>query len=1149
MSVAAAALAALILPGCGGGSHTPPGVGTDAGSPFIPVPDSGTEPRKVGQTEFSSLDQSSSRGAGNFSGGPTSAPSAEGAAGGKDAPVPAAPGAPSGREAAVEEADIYRIDHNRLFYLNTYRGFLTYDLTDTKNPKVLSRLPVYGYPVEMFVQGNTVYALLRDVLYLSQKNGRMQFERRNVSQLITIDVTDPTNPRLLKAIDIVGLLQEGVSRKVENTIYVVSSIPQSYWWGWAAQRDPNLKEQAWVYSFNVADPQNPILVNQLKVFEGGSVQYNDQNTSYQRYFKGVAISATSNVLMVVENWDISVYQQSPTSGEPTRGGAAITACGSYDSDQLSIVSLINVSDPSGKIDVYTKFQTSGSLTDQFKQTYEVDPVTKIGTYYGIFARRVWSGSGCQGTSFTQNSFESWDVSIADAPKRLARVDFGKPEETVRATAFDLSRKVAYAITARNIDPLYPISFADRSKPSLLPPIDGLSGDMSVFRLIGPGNGFLLGIGRDNSETCTGLQGNETAPSSNIATSIIDVRDLSHIKLVQRKCVAIENAAWVGSDITWNLDQAHKMIGMHSDATANVITVPVSYVQKTNEQDWWWYRWQTAVGIMSWDLSAYDPAKAPADQTVLKNYGTFVHPQGQVLRSIVFTHEGAAPQRTMVNLSDTHISVANLQDLAHPVQDAIVEVAPFKAGALRFGTYIVEQVQNQPWYYGGGKGEDRTEFRVKAAGGDLDDKPTVASFALSHVTAVYKVGETILVALTSTPQPQVSNSTYVPPITEAQVFDLTDPAAPRKAGKVAMPQSSFYWGYAWCGNWFWGAYWYSRGSDMIATSNGLHIIRQDWDNNGQTATVKLLSLDVSVPDAPQLTTTVIDPGSKDVWLKQYGLAGDPVDPRGFYLNFRTQIGETKIRDASIGVFRDYAQRWDRAADGSWAGGTTVNLPGRLTHTWLDSAGARRFLAQDYTWRWTTTTDSTGQVSGYIENRSRLSLLRQATVEGKVVAELIGSQTFEDASPTSVVIENEKLFMIARNGYGYGGYGVGVSKGASSGPVALAATVAGEPDPASDRFLVFDLAGSSFSALYDQRTDMYSADIIGVHAGKLVVSLSGDGWLIVDVANPAAPSGLRFVRTLGWANAIEFAGDDAYIPSGYYGTQHFSLSSAPTLPPSI
>jgi hypothetical protein len=51
--------------------------------------------------------------------------------------------------------------------------------------------------------------------------------------------------------------------------------------------------------------------------------------------------------------------------------------------------------------------------------------------------------------------------------------------------------------------------------------------------------------------------------------------------------------------------------------------------------------------------------------------------------------------------------------------------------------------------------------------------------------------------------------------------------------------------------------------------------------------------------------------------------------------------------------------------------------------------------------------------------------------------------------------------------------------------------------------------------------------------------------VDVSNPAAPSGVRFIRTLGWANNIEFAGSDVYIASGYYGMQQFNLGDAPAI----
>ncbi len=103
--------------------------------------------------------------------------------------------------------------------------------------------------------------------------------------------------------------------------------------------------------------------------------------------------------------------------------------------------------------------------------------------------------------------------------------------------------------------------------------------MNVFRFIGDKQ-FLIGIGRDNSETCTGFVNPSDGRSTNMAVSVIDVQDLSKIRLVQRKCVAVEDAGWVNSEINNNLDQAHKMIGMHSDGTVNAITIPVYYYKKS-----------------------------------------------------------------------------------------------------------------------------------------------------------------------------------------------------------------------------------------------------------------------------------------------------------------------------------------------------------------------------------------------------------------------------------------------------------------------------------------------------------------------------------------------------------------------------------------
>jgi len=102
-----------------------------------------------------------------------------------------------------------------------------------------------------------------------------------------------------------------------------------------------------------------------------------------------------------------------------------------------------------------------------------------------------------------------------------------------------------------------------------------------------------------------------------------------------------------------------------------------------------------------------------------------------------------------------------------------------------------------------------------------------------------------------------------------------------------------------------------------------------------------------------------------------------------------------------------------------------------------------------------------------------------------------------------------------------------------------------DDNSDRLMTFDLAGGAFASRYDGATGMYNSDLVGVHAGRLLVSLQGDGFLVVDVSDPAAPRGVRFVRTLGWAKNVEFAGSDVYVASGYFGIQHFGVGDAPSL----
>ena len=1014
--------------------------------------------------------------------------------------------APGGRVAEVEEADIYKISGNTLFYLNTYRGFLAFDITDPQNPKQISRLPVFGYPIEMYVSGSTVYALLRDALYLTQIDGKPQFQRYNVSQLVAIDISDVSNPTVIKTTDIIGQLREGVSRKIEDTIYVVSYIPQSYYYGWSYARPSSpAKEQAWVYSFDVSDAKNPRKVNELQIFEGGSVQFTDNSTSYSKYFSGVAISATSNALMVVENWYLYSY---------TSSGAY--TCGSYDSNQRAVVSIIDVSDPKGNIRRHTKFETSGTVGDQFKMTYVYDAAAKTGTFYAIFARQGWSSSGCMGTSYTQNSLESWDITDGNNPVRLSRLDFGKQNETVRGTAFDVSRNVVYAITARNTDPLYAISIADPRNLKILSTVDGLSGDMSVFTLIGD-NQFLMAVGTDTSSTCTGFDSVRSQQGTKVAVSIIDVRDLGKVRLVQRQCVTVAGAEWgTGSGISWNLDQAKKMIGMHSDALANVLTVPVYYYTKSTVPDWWWYQYQTAVGIMAWDLAKYDDTKDETQQTVLTNYGTFIHPNGMVTRTIVYTHP-VTGRRSMLNLSDTHASLADIQDLAHPQQQAIIEIAPYFTEIYRFGDYLVEHVQPKA-----GSTQEPHEFRVRGTKGGLSAAP-LASFTVGQVQRVVRQGSN-LVLMGYVASSTDAGATYQ---NMALIYDLANPLAPRRAGQVALPSITLPYYYYYCGWAPWAGYWWNASNNWTATAQGLVMLAQTWSyqsaSSAYRVTSDLVTLDLSNPDLPRLATQTVNTTDGTSYYTNGGvsLVADSVDPSSFYLVTRTQVG-TVVRDTTtFTLYRHFAQRWQFTAAGAQPA-EVVNLSGPLIQTWVGPDGQRRFLTREQEYSRVVSGSSVSyRASG------RLGLLSQVSVGGAIGAQLLDAKTFTDLTLSALVRDGNKLVLTAQP-YTY--------YSASTDATAV---------DQSDHFMVLDLSANRLDVVYDQPTKAYALRIMGTQKDRAFLNLQGDGIVVVDTSKPAAPTGVSFLRTLGYATHLESFGDDVYVASGYFGINHLNLLDPPNI----
>jgi hypothetical protein len=124
----------------------------------------------------------------------------------------------------VEETDLYRLDGNRLYYLNAYRGLMVFDVTDVDHPTLLGRSPIFGSPVEMVVRSGIATVVVGD-WYGSMEDG----SPFHGSIVRGIDASDPANIKVTGEARLGGWVRD--TRVVGDVLYAVS---EDYGWsyGW-----------------------------------------------------------------------------------------------------------------------------------------------------------------------------------------------------------------------------------------------------------------------------------------------------------------------------------------------------------------------------------------------------------------------------------------------------------------------------------------------------------------------------------------------------------------------------------------------------------------------------------------------------------------------------------------------------------------------------------------------------------------------------------------------------------------------------------------------------------------------------------------------------------------------------------------------------
>ena len=257
--------------------------------------------RSVGQSTFESAPPNGSRGGGDRVNGLGDAGAGDKAPPSPTQPVP---------ERKVEETDLYRLEGNRLYYLNAYRGLMVFDVTNPDQPALLGRSPIFGQPVDMIVRNGVATVVIGD--WFGKMEDGTPFHGSIVRGL---DATDPAHIRLLGEAKLGGWVRD--DRVVGDVIYAVSE-DVGWWYGWGTEDGGGVSTTA----------HQPAVIVSSVSFANGVIEEVDQ-VRYDGY-GGVFNVTPTSIMMASSTWP------GPTS-----------------------LLYLDISDPGGRIRQRGSFQVAG----------------------------------------------------------------------------------------------------------------------------------------------------------------------------------------------------------------------------------------------------------------------------------------------------------------------------------------------------------------------------------------------------------------------------------------------------------------------------------------------------------------------------------------------------------------------------------------------------------------------------------------------------------------------------------------------------------------------------------------------------------------------------------------------------------------------
>ena len=346
----------------------------------------------------------------------------------------------------IEEADIVKVADGYLYVANPYTGLRIVDARDAQQPGLKGRVPLGGRAVELFARGDNVYVLTAsDFLYCAGQTIGFEegiFDPQVVpdfrgTRLWVVDVSDKDEPVVASTVDIEGFVT--ASRRVGNVIYTAGNG----FFGDLGDEDGSGDTDgfstvgAFVTSVSIADVDSAGIV-ETDVFPGRSLD----------------ILVQDDVMYVFGN-DSAIFD-------------------------TSIVTYIDISDPSGDVTVWDQFRVPGTVDDRLA----------VDAHGNTF--RIVTEEYIPSVYATVVAMYVYDVTDPDDITRLARLPI-VTDRSVRAVRFDGER--AYVVSSLFDAPLSVLDLSDPATPVIAGSLDL----PSVSTQLHPLGERLLGVGFDTTE--------------------------------------------------------------------------------------------------------------------------------------------------------------------------------------------------------------------------------------------------------------------------------------------------------------------------------------------------------------------------------------------------------------------------------------------------------------------------------------------------------------------------------------------------------------------------------------------------------------------------------------------------------------------------